>query len=148
MTETRTVACANGHALDEPSGLALKHRKPCPCCGSTGRQYSQLLQTATKPTVTLQRAISKTLHSAIRPLLWFRLKHKRPGVSGYITDLIGGWELRKAVGDFILKFRRIDWGTKPKWYQERIELESGEVTRDVSEPLKDHQNRGSAKPKL
>jgi len=101
-----------------------------------------------KQTVTVQRTTSKILHAAIRPLLGLRLRQKRPGVSGYITDLITGWEPRKAIGDYVRKFRRIDWRTTPKWYQERIEFESGEVIRNVSEPLKDHRNRGSAKPKL
>jgi hypothetical protein len=147
MTETSAAACANGHPLNEPSGLALEHRKPCPCCGSTARQYSLLLQVATEPTVTVQHAISQRLRASIRSLLWLRLKQKRPGVGGFIVEVVDGWELRKAVGDFVRKFRRIDRGTKPKWYRERIELETGEVTRDVSEPLKNHQNRGSAKPK-
>jgi hypothetical protein len=147
MTEIRTVACSNGHPIDEPVALAPEHRKPCPCCGSIARQYGQPLHATMKPVVSVQRTISKMIQATTQPLLWLRLKQKRPGVRGYLVDLISGWELRKSVGDLVLKFRRIDWGTTPKWYQERIELQSGEVTRDVSHPLKDHINRGSAKPK-
>jgi hypothetical protein len=71
------------------------------------------------------------------------MKHKRPGNRKPIAESFSGSQLRKADGDYVDKERLID--RENDRYKERVVTEDGEVLRDVDEPLRVHQGRGSAK---
>jgi hypothetical protein len=71
------------------------------------------------------------------------LRHKRPGVGGWLTQLFQGWQLRKSVGDLVRKLRRID--RQNDRYVEHVETNDGTALRDCDEPLSSHRDHGSAK---
>jgi hypothetical protein len=73
------------------------------------------------------------------------LRHKRPGVRGWLTELFQGWQLRKSVGDLVRKLRRID---RPNdRYVEQVETKDGTVLHHCDEPLSLHRGHGSANRK-
>ena len=115
-----------GEPIDESADVPIEDRVPCPQCGSTTRKFSEHLKVKAKAQVGL------------------KFKHKRPGSKKPITEGFTGRDLRKSVGDFVDKEQRFDRG-KDRRYREKIVTDSGEVIRDVDEPLSEHRNRGSAK---
>jgi hypothetical protein len=93
---------------------------------------------------------TSTVNAPVRGAIY--LKHKRPGVGDYMTELFQGWQPTKALGGIVigsvLKLLRIDRGSSPPWIRERVvNEEDGTVIRDVSEPLDQHRGRGSARKK-
>lgn len=121
------VYCACGVELNEPPNVPVESRQPCPRCGSTAR-VRHVKESSTASYYTRLRA-----------------QQKRPGIRGWLVDLIEGWELRKSVGDMVQKFRLIDKRQRPGHYAEKVTTADGEVIHDVDEPLSKHRGRGSAK---
>ena len=115
-----------GQSLNEDPGLLPK--PPCPTCGSTARAFG----------VTLGASIE--LHSKIA------YKAKAGGKGRPFVEGVDGDDQHKATGRWNVLSRRID--RRRNRYRERIvDGETGEVIRDVDEPLTDHSGHGSAKPK-
>lgn len=53
---------------------------------------------------------------------------------------------RGRDGNYVYKERDLDKTREPAWYSEFVkDLRTGEVIRDCSEPLADHQGHGTAK---
>lgn len=104
---------------------------PCPNCGSLARTFATGI------------AESITAHDLLD------IKHRdpeRPSKDKLRTHVITGQEISKASGRWMDKVRVIDKNND--YYRERVaDAETGEVLRDVEEPLKAHFGRGSAKPK-
>lgn len=71
------------------------------------------------------------------------LRQKRPGTRGFLVRQFTGWDIRKSVGDFVSKIRRID--RLRGRYIEHVETEDGAILRHTDEPLSEHQGHGSAK---
>jgi hypothetical protein len=120
--------CGNGHDLgdgfDPPSGS----RAPCPQCGSTGRAYED----AGAVTVRIRA--------------WGRERHTRLGYMRPIGEGVSGMpSVHRKTGRLSVIDRNIDrLGDR---YQERIvDAETGEVIREVDEPLSEHRGRGDARP--
>lgn len=119
-------ACGScGLTIDEPTGFPVADRTPCPQCGSTARKY-----------FILSKATAKA-----QPGLGF--KQKRPDVKKPLVEGFTGRDLRKRDGDFIQKERLID--RENDKYREKIVTDSGDIIRNVDEPLSKHRGRGSAK---
>lgn len=97
------------------------------------------------------RHFARTFTATVQVRTAIRAKHKRPGVRGYMTELFQGWQPTKARGGtmigYVQRLFRINRGSFPPWYRERVLTEDGTVTRDVSEPLDQHRGRGSARTK-
>lgn len=113
-----------------PSDAARKAPgDPCPDCGSIARTFD----------VGIAETI--TAHD------FLDAKHKDPGRRSkdkLRTHIISGREQSIATGRWMDKERVIDKNND--YYRERIaDAETGEVVRDVEEPLSQHLNRGSAK---
>ncbi len=125
MARARCGSC--GEPIDESADVPIEDRVPCPQCGSTTRKFSEHLKVEAKAQVGLG------------------FKHKRPGSKKPIAEGFTGRELRKSVGDFVDKERLID--RENDRYREKVVTDSGEVIRDVDEPLSEHTDRGSAKLK-
>ncbi len=120
------VACGScGVPIDESADVPIEDRMPCPQCGSTAREFSVRLKVEAKAQVGLG------------------FKQKRPGSNKPIAEGFTGRELRKSVGDFVDKERLID--RENDRYREKVVTDSGEVIRDVDEPLSEHRDYGSAK---
>ncbi len=120
------VACGScGVPIDESADVPIEDRMPCPQCGSKAREFSVRLKVEAKAQIGLG------------------FKHKRPGSKKPIAEGFTGRELRKSVGDFVDKERLID--RENDRYREKVVTDSGEVIRDVDEPLSEHRDHGSAK---
>jgi hypothetical protein len=74
------------------------------------------------------------------------LKHKRPGHKKPIYESVSGDDLHRDSGQWNKLTREID--RENNRYKEIItNPKSGEIIRQVDEPLCEHTGRGSAKPK-
>jgi hypothetical protein len=63
---------------------------------------------------------------------------------GFLWELVSGHSLSVALGRFVEKMRLVD--RKDDRYKERVvDPVTGEVLRDVDEPLSEHRGQGSAK---
>jgi hypothetical protein len=72
------------------------------------------------------------------------LKARRPGVSRPVLESVSGDDLTVSTGAWVHRERTID--RSGGRYRERIvDPWTGEVIRDVDEPLHDHRGHGSAK---
>jgi ribosomal protein S27AE len=123
-----TYCGACGAAIDEPGNTLPPDRKPCPSCGSLARNFGASMQ----ETLTLREKLG--------------LKHKRRGYKKPIYESISGDDLHRKSGEWNKLTREID--RENNRYREIIvNPTSGEVLRNVDEPLSEHTGRGSAKPK-
>lgn len=112
--------------LDEAIGLALEDRQPCPECGSKSRNFGKGLNA------------DVTMHST----LGYKARHPGPG-KPFVEGKVGS-DLHRKTGRWMHLERVIDRARD--WYRERIsDPHTGEVIRDVEEPLSQHRGRGSAK---
>lgn len=74
------------------------------------------------------------------------LKHKRPGHKKPIYESVSGDDLHRATGQWNHLTREID--RENDRYKERIvDSQTGEIIRQVEEPLTKHVGRGYAKKK-
>jgi len=105
----------------------LRFDEPCPACGSTVRCFSQSSHITSTTNVSL------------------RARQKRSGLPGWLVDMFVGKQPRKGPGGVIIgwvdKLRRIDKAANR--YVEHVVTESGQVLRDIDEPLRAHQGHGS-----
>ena len=125
MSDQSTECGSCGLTIDERCGLPIADRTPCPQCGSTARKYFKHLKVTAKAQVSLG------------------FKQKRPGVKKPLAEGFTGRELRQSEGDFVQKERLID--RENDRYREKVVTVSGDIIRDVDEPLSEHKDRGSAK---
>ena len=128
MNVDSTTCSACGIAIGEPSSTPVAERSPCPSCGATARTFSAHAEDS----ITLREKVA--------------LKHKRPGFKKPIYESVSGEDLYRATGQWHQLTREID--RENNRYRELIENpQTGQVVREVDEPLTDHVARGSAKPK-
>jgi Zn finger protein HypA/HybF involved in hydrogenase expression len=123
------VACKDcGAQLDESAIKTSDERRPCPGCGSLARHVSMAF--GGKVTVGAQLAL-KAKNGATGK--WF-LKQKQ------------GDSFSTERGRFMRLLQVVD--RRNNCYRKLVtDPETGEVLRDVDEPLSDHQGYGDAKPK-
>ena len=69
-----------------------------------------------------------------------------PGTRKWVSKSIGEESLFRATGRMHYIERLID-RVQGEYHERIIDKETGEVVREVHEPLKEHRNRGSAKKK-
>lgn len=101
---------------------------PCPGCGRVGRTTHLVIQ----ETVEVRTSIG--------------LKKDVPGLprkKRTRMEHFQGWDLRKSLGDWIKKVRRID--RDEDTYLEHVEDSEGKVIHHREEPLSKHRGHGSAK---
>ncbi len=126
IDQMHCAAC--GNAIDEPTNTLPVDRKPCPTCGS------------------LARNLSVSLHETLLIREKWGMKHKRHGHKKPIYESVSGDDLHRDTRQWNKLTREID--RENNRYKEVItNPESGKVLRHCEEPLTDHFNRGSAKPK-
>jgi hypothetical protein len=111
--------------LDESASLAPDKRSPCPRCGS------------------LTRILYASARMEVRTYVGFKLRQKRPGVSGYLVEHLQRREVRVSVGDTVEKLRVID--RENDRYLEKVTAEDGTVLHETDEHLSEHRGHGSAK---
>lgn len=121
------VLCSKcGLSLDEPSDLAPVRRTSCPACGSLVRDISVFAED----------------HAEVHERVG--LKVRKAGVRKPVLEGMSGEDLAVSTGRWVHKERTIDRAGDR--YRERVvDQQTGEVLRDVDEPLSDHRERGSAK---
>ena len=125
-----STSCSEcGAIIDEPASTPIAERKPCPSCGSTVRTFSANVH----ETLTLREKLG--------------LKHKRPGHKKAIYESVSGEDLHRATGQWSQLTREID-RENDRYKEVIVNPQTGEVIRQVDEPLSDHTGRGTAKPKL
>ena len=127
MTGNADACNGCGKPLDPvPAGKARPH---CPACGATARRIAV--------------EIEETIHFSDS----LRVKGSEPKPSGgkrEFLDAFEGTEHSRALGRVVKKSRLVD--RRANRYMERVvDPQSGDVLRDVDEPLTDHRGRGSAK---
>ena len=127
MSNSRSMdTCSScGTGLSNPASATEVDRTPCPSCGSLAR------------TINLQVSDSATLREKVG------LKHKRPGHSKPVYESVSGDDLHRASGKWNHLEREID--REHNRYRERIVAgDTGEIIRNVDEPLSNHVGRGAA----
>jgi|SRR5439155_997782 len=129
METTRTVTCGScGIRIDEPTDIRPEAPEPCPGCGSKTRNAA----------ISLFDTVE--VHEQAR----VKAQHASGGKAS--RELIAGDDLHRATGKWNHLRREID--RRGNRYVERItDPESGQIIRDVDEPLSDHIGHGSAKGK-
>jgi DNA-directed RNA polymerase subunit RPC12/RpoP len=129
MGATQGVFCGEcGVQLDESPSRAPESRVACPECGSTRRRFAVAIEDTIK----------------IRESLRVRAKAGGKG-KPFQEEKVGDdfWE----KGGRWMTLRRL-FDRRRNRYVERIEdPETGEVIRDVDEPLSDHRGHGDARRK-
>jgi hypothetical protein len=133
MGANRRVECGNcGLALQDAEEGPEGPRTPCPSCGSLARHV--MLGFAEQVMVRDQLK-GKVINSSFSSKKRIRREFQT------------GSEPRVSRGDHVYKERDIDRDRNR--YRELIRDEtSGEILRDVDEPLTRHRDHGSAKPAL
>ena len=121
--------CAGcGAPIDEPVRLAVADRKPCSSCGFMARNFSAHIQES----LTIREKIG--------------MKQKRPGHKKPIYESVSGDDLHRASGQWNKLTREIDRENN-RYREVIVNPEASKTLRHCDEPLTDHINRGSAKPK-
>lgn len=129
MTDSQVACESCNQTLDEPAGLPAEAREPCPESGSRDRR------------VNLRVSDTVSVHEQVA------LEAKRPGQRRPFREVRAGDDLHRKTGRWNERHRVID--RDADLYEEKIaDPETGEVLRDVREPLSEHQGHGSAKPPL
>ena len=125
-TNNSTDICA---CLNCDEAIEEGDRVPCPKCGSMGRRWNTTIEERTR----------------IREA--YKLKIGRQGFPSKKKiryEEFSGSEKRKADGEWVDKLQIFD--REQDLYVEKVTLEAtGEVLRDVCEPLSQHTGHGSAK---
>jgi hypothetical protein len=123
------VACNGcGAELDEPPNLPADERQPCLRCGSLGRVFSVTLEAG----IRLGGSLGLKMKSGGKGKPYLEQKHG----DSYSTSRRKWVHLLQIVDRRNNRYRKLV--TDP---------ETGEVIRDVDEPLTDHQGYGADKPK-
>lgn len=128
MPEKHTESCmdCNLDLTDQPRG-------PCPACGSTKRDICVDVTEGVQIYESLETKIKDPTRRSKDKLR----RHSHQGV------------FRGGDGNLVYKERDLDKTRDPAWYTEHVrDLRTGDVIRDCSEPLADHQDRGYAKFKI
>lgn len=131
METRRTVECGDcGEPLDPSNCAPGTIQAPCPKCGSI------------RQNVTLN--ISDEVTAELRDSLNAKVKDDTfPSKEKVRREFFYGSDKRKSKGDYVYKEREIDKDRNR--YRELVREESGEVIRDIEQPLSDHTGHGSAK---
>ena len=123
------VSCSQcGTRIDEPHNTPHEQRVPCPSCGSIARTFNVHLN----ETLTLREKLG--------------VKQKRPGHKKPIYESVGGDDLHRDTGQWNHLSREID-RLNDRYREKIVNPKTGEVIREVDEPLSEHVTRGSAKPR-
>jgi hypothetical protein len=131
MAGTIEVKCAKCDALlpaETPTSAAAQPR--CSVCGSTERKISASIS---DEIIIRDSWKGKVIDGAL------------PSKQKIRREFFNGSEKRKSHGDYVYKVRYIDRDANR--YHELVRKESGEIIRDVDEPLTDHVGHGSVKLK-
>ena len=124
---TNELRCWCRHCKAE---LPPDHTGPCPYCGETGKDC--------KVTVTAAIGIRTNL----------RATKKRRGVGKFVKEILQGWFPSKspALKEGVHKERIID--REKNEYHETVEdADTGEVIREVHEPLSQHKHQPKQRTK-
>lgn len=117
-----------GELTDEPTGTPVELRKPCPNCGSLSRMAK----------VHIEEKLG--LHSDLG------LEARSPGEKKPFLEQKTGDSYWRKMGKWMRRNRIID--RRNNRYIKKVEdPNTGEIVRDVDEPLTAHRGRGSAKRK-
>jgi hypothetical protein len=119
--------CGNcGESVGEPTGIPVELRKPCPKCGSLSRMA--------KVGITAELELRGDLG----------LKARTPGEKKPFIEQKTGNSYWHKMGKWMRRVQIID--RRGNRYVKRVDdPKTGEVVRDVDEPLTNHQGFGSAK---
>jgi hypothetical protein len=126
MDPTTCAGC--GALINEPASLPVADRKPCSSCGSKARNFGA------------------HIHESLSIREKIGMKQKRPGHKKPIYESVSGDDLHRVSGKWNKLTREID-REKNHYREVIVNPETGETLRHCDEPLTDHINRGSAKPK-
>lgn len=126
MTATRVRCGGCSLLLDDRPDADPVNRLPCPACGSRSRAVEVFTED----------------HAEVHERVG--LKARKPGVRRPVLESVSGDDLTVATGTWVRLERTIDRAGGR--YRERIvDPTTGQVIRDVDEPLSEHQDHGSAK---
>jgi len=125
-----STSCANCNS-ELPDDLPDQTRAPCNNCGSTARAYHEIL-TDTIVAHDGHRAKAK------RPSL--------PSAKRLRFDTYSGVEQSHKYGNLVRVHRTID-KDNDRYVEKVLDLQTGEVLHECDEPLSQHVNHGSAKPR-
>lgn len=125
---TPLVRCKNcGAQLAENPSAPVEERQPCPECGSMSRQVGITL---TDTAVTIHESLA--------------VKAKSPGEREPFLESKQGDSYSTKWGRFMTLLQVVD--RRNNRYRKLVtDPETGEILRDVDEPLTDHRGYGSAK---
>src|SRR5665213_128619 len=126
-TTRNIVVCSNCQApQDELPGLDVTLRSPCPKCGGLSR------------TQCVSVAFGLGIHSLIG------IKGKRDGKGKPFIEQKIGDDLHRDSGKWKNREMLVDH-ENDRYKEKIVDKETGQIDREVEEPLSQHRNRGSAR---
>ena len=123
--------CHDCKSIIDEALEATQGRQPCPSCGSLKRRYEESLTSGV------------TVGALMHTKGYAGGLSKRKGLRFESKD---GDSFSVALGRFVKLNQLVDHEEK-RYIKKIVDPLTGEVLREVDEPLPDHQNRGSAKPR-
>jgi tRNA U54 and U55 pseudouridine synthase Pus10 len=121
--------CKDCNSTIDEAKEATLGRLPCPVCGSLARKFEEaILETMTLGTDMQTKAFTAGLS-------------RRKGLRFESKD---GDSFSVSLGRFVKRYQLVNHEAK-RYVKKVVDPLTGEVLRDVDEPLPDHQNRGSAR---
>jgi hypothetical protein len=103
-------------------------KQPCPSCGGFGRNLSA------------QTVETLEFHDH------YGMRLKRPGRRGYAVDVVARPDFNRDRQKLV-RLDRVINKENDKYYEKITDYQTGEIIREVSEPLSEHVGRGAAKLK-
>ena len=124
------TSCGNCRA-ELPDDLPDQARIPCPNCGATSRYYFE------------------PLADGLLAYDGHRVKLKRPSLPSakkLRADTYSGVEPSHKYGKLVRVHRTIDKDID-RYIEKVIDMQTGEILHECDEPLSEHINHGTAKPR-
>jgi hypothetical protein len=124
LTPVRCGTCKG--VLDEPIGLPVQDRMPCPACGSTSRIFA------------------KAIHGEVLPRGSLRARGKREGGRKPFVEIVSGADWSHKLRRWMHKLRIID-RERNRYEELVVDRGTGRVIHECKEPLSSHKGHGSDK---
>ena len=125
--DSTVVRCADcNQILEEDPSLPADERTVCPGCGSMARR------------------VDIHVHEELGFKSQVAMKGRHSGEKKPYVEQVDGDDLQRSTGRWMKKSRTID-RDGDRYTEKVVDPETGEVLRDVDEPLTQHRGRGSAK---
>lgn len=124
---TKAVCAGCGRTVHERSDTPVEDRASCPVCGSTARKFA------------VDLGAKVTFHDQVK------LKKFDGEAKGRaVEEIVSGADFNRDSGKWYDLKRHID-RVKDRYTERIVDPSTGDVVREVDEPLSKHRGRGDAR---